>query len=298
MNRSEAYSVLGVTSSATKDEIKKAYRILASKNHPDKNNGSKESEEKMKKINEAYSILNDPNHKDVPDFGGTSTRSGKQQWSDTDHSAFDDIFADFFRNKNTGWDDPFSEDFFNKYRQSQGDWQKTKNQDYVKSTYQTYPKTVDVDLSAIYKHKDYIPVVVSVTHTKHYASGKRDNEQKHFNLKLTPREILKGDFEFQDNNIQINIIKGDNITIDVMINFIDAYCGTSKEMSLPDGRSIMLKIPQNTATNTLMKLPLHGIFAYSHAYVRVLVDIIQTKDKDFLNIMDMLKDMHVYKSQK
>lgn len=309
MNRSEAFSILGINSSASKDEIKKAYRTLASKNHPDKNKGSKESEEKMKKINEAYLVLSDPNHKDTTDFTGRgrqSSRGGNQNWSDDDKSVFDDIFNDFY--KHSEWHDPFTEDFINKYRQSQGgDWQKSKSHDFVKSTYQTYPKSIDIDLTTIYKYNDFIRATIIVTNTKQYASGKLDNEQKTFNIKLTPREILKGNFEFQDNEIQINIIKSDNIsidksngniTIDVVINFVDAYCGTSKQMTLPDGRIIAIKIPQNTATHTLMKLPLHGIFAYSYAYVRVLVDIIQTQDKDFLNIMDMLKDMHVYKSQK
>lgn len=303
---SEAYRVLDVTSSATKDEIKKAYRILLSKHHPDKNNGSKESEEKMKKINEAYMLLTDPNRKDVPDFWG-STSNSREYGGFYSSSVFDEFFADFVKKKSREYTDPFSEDFFNKYQQTYGGKQKTKNRDFVKSTYQTYPTTIDVNLSTFYKYKDYIPVVITVTHTKHYSSGKCEKEQSNFNYKLTPREFLNGIFHFHQNEIQINIIKDNNITIDketgnitidVIVNFIDAYYGTSKEMSLPDGRLIALKIPQNTATNTLMKLPLYGIFSYSQTYVRILVDIIQTTDTDFLNIMNMLKDMHVYKSQK
>ena len=54
MNK-DPFSVLGVTPSATEDEIKSAYRKLAKKYHPDVNNGSADSEAKMKEINEAYS---------------------------------------------------------------------------------------------------------------------------------------------------------------------------------------------------------------------------------------------------
>ena len=53
----DPYSVLGVSPSATEDEIKKAYRALAKKYHPDVNNGSAEAEHKMKEVNEAYSAV-------------------------------------------------------------------------------------------------------------------------------------------------------------------------------------------------------------------------------------------------
>lgn len=59
MRRNEAYEVLGLTESATDDDIKKAFRKLAAENHPDKNAGSKESEDKFKTINTAYQILTD-----------------------------------------------------------------------------------------------------------------------------------------------------------------------------------------------------------------------------------------------
>ena len=53
----DPYSVLGVSPSASDDEIKKAYRALAKKYHPDVNNGSSSAEMKMKEINEAYSAI-------------------------------------------------------------------------------------------------------------------------------------------------------------------------------------------------------------------------------------------------
>lgn len=54
------YSILGLTKTATEEEIKKAFRKLAVKYHPDKNAGNKEAEEKFKEINEAYEVLSDP----------------------------------------------------------------------------------------------------------------------------------------------------------------------------------------------------------------------------------------------
>lgn len=60
MEFKDYYKILGVDKSASQDEIKKAFRKLAMKYHPDKNKGDKASEEKFKDINEAYEVLSDP----------------------------------------------------------------------------------------------------------------------------------------------------------------------------------------------------------------------------------------------
>ena len=70
------YDALGVARGASDDEIKKAYRKLAMQYHPDKNNGSKEAEEKFKEITEAYDVLRDPKKRAVYDRYGEAGLQG------------------------------------------------------------------------------------------------------------------------------------------------------------------------------------------------------------------------------
>ena len=78
----DLYSVLGVTKSATDDEIKKAYRKLAFKYHPDRNPGDKAAEEKFKKINAAYEVLGDKSKRNQYDrYGSTSSYDSSSSYS-------------------------------------------------------------------------------------------------------------------------------------------------------------------------------------------------------------------------
>ncbi len=91
------YEILGISKTATKEEIKKAYRRLAMKYHPDKNPGDKEAEEKFKLINEAYQVLSDDEKRAIYDrYGkeGLEGRGYKTDFSDI-FDMFRDIFGDF-----------------------------------------------------------------------------------------------------------------------------------------------------------------------------------------------------------
>ena len=63
MASKDYYEVLGLQKGASEDEIKRAFRKLAIKYHPDKNQGNAEAEAKFKEINEAYQVLSDPEKK-------------------------------------------------------------------------------------------------------------------------------------------------------------------------------------------------------------------------------------------
>ncbi len=103
MAKRDYYEVLGVHKGATEEEIKKAFRKLAMKYHPDRNPGDKSVEEKFKEVKEAYDVLSDPNKRAAYDHYGHAgvdpsmagvgaAGAGFRDFAD----AFSDIFGDIF----------------------------------------------------------------------------------------------------------------------------------------------------------------------------------------------------------
>jgi molecular chaperone DnaJ len=89
----DLYSILEVDRNATEDEIKKSYRKLAMKYHPDKNNGDNSAEAKFKEISSAYETLSDPQKKSNYDRFGTADGRGGNPFGGGD--GFGDIFSQF-----------------------------------------------------------------------------------------------------------------------------------------------------------------------------------------------------------
>lgn len=117
---SNYYDILGVSKNATADEIKKAYRMLAFKYHPDRNQGNAEAEEKFKQISAAYDVLGDEAKRRNYDLGGYSAEnaysnsSTQQQYQRQYQYTYQNPFGD-----ENFWEWFNGAQFRNRYQQTQ-----------------------------------------------------------------------------------------------------------------------------------------------------------------------------------
>jgi len=281
--KKDFYSVLGVSRSANADEIKKAYRKLAMKYHPDKNPDNKKAEEHFKELTEAYEVLSDEKKRQMYDqfgfagagagfagagAGGPGGFGGFQQGfgsADDLQDIFGDMFGDVFGGRTGG--------FRQTRRQHRGaDLRYTLNISFEDSALGT-EKTV-----SFIRHRngreETARLAVKVP------AGVKQGQR----LKLTgegdgaPQAGPAGDLYVIINVQEHPLFKreDDDVLLDVPVSYTDAILGGEIEVPTLTGR-VALKIPAGTHTGQTFRLkskgfPKTGGFGSGDMRVRVLVD--------------------------
>jgi curved DNA-binding protein len=299
MMAEDYYQVLGVEKKASADEIKKAYRKLAVKWHPDKNPGNKSAEEKFKKISEAYAVLSDPNKRAQYDQFGSADQY-RQQYSQEDIFRgfdLDEILRSFgfggargggrttFR---TGggrsaeggfqdFSDPFS-GLFGSMGGGQHGHMQQKGQDAEYNLSITLEESVlGADKKISFQMENRVQDI-SVRIPPGISSGKKlrlpgkglasahggPNGDLYLNINVMPHPIFARD--------------GNDLYVEKTIKFSQAALGTSIDVPTLDGTSKRLKIAPGTQNNTKIRMKGYGVpglkgAAKGDQYVRINVEV-------------------------
>ena len=260
------YKVLGIEKDASSDDIKKAYRKLAVKYHPDKNPGNKEAEEKFKKMSEAYAVLSDQEKRKQYDNYGADGFS--------QHYSQEDIFRGFDINEilrgftaaggggkrrsysfQTG-SDPFA-DMFGGGGQFRQMPQKGQDLEYNLSI--TIEESVLGAEKKIALNKDGQIDEINIKIPAGINAGKK--------LRLTGKG-LSGSHGASPGDLYLNISilphpifarDGNDIYLDKEVKFSQAVLGTSIDVPTVDGSVKRIKIPPGTQNNTKIRMKGYGV---------------------------------------
>jgi curved DNA-binding protein len=284
MATKDYYNILGVNKNASGEEIKRAFRKLAMKYHPDKNPNRKEAEERFKEINEAYAVLSDKEkRKQYDTYGAEGFHQRFTQEDIFRGFDFDEILSSFFGGRGKrefrsggrgGFD--FGDLFGQTGYQNMGRMSQ-KGEDIL------YELTISLEESVLggekkisYRKNGKIEEV-SVKIPRGIPPGKK--------LRLAGKGMegrnggSPGDLYLQINIKEhpLFIREGDNLIVDKEINFSDAVMGTTVEVPTLDGKKIV-KIPPGTQSHTKMRLKGLGIPHFQEEgrgdqYVKVIVRV-------------------------
>jgi curved DNA-binding protein len=249
------YKILGVTRNAGADEIKKAYRKLARKYHPDVNVNSKEAETKFKEISEAYDVLSDPEKKKNYDLfghnGGRQGSGGAGPFTGQG-TGFEGFDVSYGKGGGAGFQDIFSE-LFGAARGSRTAGP-IKGRDIQYSMEISFEDAVKGLTTRVSLDQDKISVKIPPgvdTGSKVRIAGKGEpgmhngpRGDLYIITKVRPHPYFER--------------KGDNIFIEVPITFAEAALGTKIGIPTIDGK-IQLTIPPGTQSGQKLRIKGKGV---------------------------------------
>jgi len=283
MQYKDYYQILGVQKNATKDEIKRAYRKLAMKYHPDRNPGDKTAEEKFKEINEAHEVLSDDKKRSRYDQLGQSYHAWQQQggtpgnfrwedWFSTPHGGtrvevndFSDIFEDF----------GFS-DFFNSIFGGMGGSTRTRRSRSYQSQPLAFQQPVSITFEESYHGTQRLLQIGNRRIEVKIPAGSKSGTK----VRVAGAGPLQGN-QPTDLYLLINVQpdsrfqrQGDDLHTETSIDLTTAVLGGEVTVPTPSG-NVLLKIPEGTQPGQTFRLAGKGIpiLRQSGKYGNLLVKV-------------------------
>jgi curved DNA-binding protein len=298
------YADLGVPKSANADEIKKAYRKLASKLHPDKNPGDKRAEARFKTVNRAYQTLGDPKKRSLYDeFGEEALRDGfnadatrAYQQGQTRHGGysgggfhFEDMFAGGGRGGGVGGLGDLFGDLFQGGGRPTGRGVGMKGSDIGSEVTVDFREALQGAELHLTLQDGGSPITVRIP------AGADDGDRVR-----VPGHGAPGPFGGANGDLVLAIRvrphryferKGLDLYLDLPINVAEAYRGAKVRIPTPEG-DVTLTVPKRAQSGQQLRLKGKGVHRkkdQGDLYVRFLVRLPDSDSKDVERAIDELE---------
>lgn len=270
MDYKDYYKVLGIKKDASQDEIKKAYRKLAVKYHPDKNKGDKKAEEKFKEISEANEVLSDPAKRQKYDQLGSNWKQYEQAGGGYDWSQFGgrpsgsrtEYQGDFGDFMGGGFSDFFKSFFGGGFTGTgqQGSGYGFKEQDIQASAQITLEEAYNGTARLLDLNGRKLRVKIK--------PGVEDGQTLRIKNQGTD-DLNKGDLfikiEVAPNSVFTR--KGNDLYVDVSVDLYSAVLG-GKAMVKTLGGGVNINIPKGTDNGKVLRLKGLGMPLYNNPTAR------------------------------